>query len=242
MRWIYISPHLDDAVLSCGGLMHAQAQRGLAVENWTILAGDPPPGPLSDFAQTLHILWGTGDAMSTLALRRREDLAASAFVGARAVHLGFVDCIYRRGPGGDLLYPESVFVPPSPLEADLPDRIVAVLEAGLRPDDVLVCPLALGSHLDHFLVRRAVEHLGRPLRYYADFPYMVNYPDALAPAVAGMHDERFPFPEENLLRWQEAVAAYASQISSLLKVEGTMNDILRSCWRESRGIRLWHTG
>ena len=54
MRWIYLSPHFDDAVLSCGGLIRAQSQEGLAVEIWTIFAGDPPPGPLSEFALKIH--------------------------------------------------------------------------------------------------------------------------------------------------------------------------------------------
>ena len=29
MRWIYLSPHLDDAVLSCGGLIFEQSRQGL---------------------------------------------------------------------------------------------------------------------------------------------------------------------------------------------------------------------
>jgi LmbE family N-acetylglucosaminyl deacetylase len=32
MRWIYLSPHFDDAVLSCGGLIFDQAQAGTPVE------------------------------------------------------------------------------------------------------------------------------------------------------------------------------------------------------------------
>jgi LmbE family N-acetylglucosaminyl deacetylase len=50
MRWIYLSPHFDDAVLSCGGLIFEQARQGIPIEIWTIFAGNPPPGPLSMFA------------------------------------------------------------------------------------------------------------------------------------------------------------------------------------------------
>ncbi|MBA4379671.1 MAG: PIG-L family deacetylase, partial [Anaerolinea sp.] len=58
MRWIYISPHLDDAVLSCGGLIWEQSHAGTQVEIWTVCTGDPPEGPLSPFAEVLHAEWG----------------------------------------------------------------------------------------------------------------------------------------------------------------------------------------
>ena len=41
MRWIYLSPHLDDAVFSAGGLIYEQTQAGTPVEIWTIMCGDP---------------------------------------------------------------------------------------------------------------------------------------------------------------------------------------------------------
>jgi LmbE family N-acetylglucosaminyl deacetylase len=242
MRWIYLSPHFDDAVLSCGGLIRAQSQEGLAVEIWTIFAGDPPPGPLSEFALKLHTLWGTGDGPATIELRKGEDEAAAGCVGADVVHFEFADCIYRHGPDGAFLYPESVFVPPVPADADLPARIAETLESELLPGDILVCPLALGGHVDHVLARQAIERLGRPLWYYADFPYLVNYPEALAPAVAALQEEFFPLTEEDLRLWQAGVASYASQLSSLLKVEGSMNEVLHAYWQERGGIRLWRAG
>ena len=49
--WIYLSPHFDDAVLSCGWLIWQQAQAGQRVEIWTVCAGEIPPGPLTPFAQ-----------------------------------------------------------------------------------------------------------------------------------------------------------------------------------------------
>ena len=39
MRWVYLSPHLDDAVFSAGGLIYEQAQGGLPVEIWTYNLG-----------------------------------------------------------------------------------------------------------------------------------------------------------------------------------------------------------
>lgn len=238
MRWIYFSPHFDDAILSCGGLIHAQAQQGLVVEIWTLFGGEAT-GPLSDFARQIHAMWGTGDGPQTVALRKEEDLAAAARAGAEVVHFDFLDCIYRRAADGSPLYPQSVFVPPHPLDADLPDSLAAALDSELLAGDVLVCPLALGGHVDHLLARTAVERLGRPLRYYADIPYLVNYPDALAAATARLEPEFFSLSEADLRAWQEAAAAYASQIDSLLKVEASLAQVLHDYWKEHHGLRLW---
>ena len=68
MHWIYLSPHLDDAVLSCGGLIWEQVQLGERVEIWTIFAGDPPAEMLTPFAEELHTRWGCG--LNAVEIRR----------------------------------------------------------------------------------------------------------------------------------------------------------------------------
>jgi hypothetical protein len=70
--FIYLSPHLDDVTLSCGGLVWEQVQAGEQVEIWTICAGDPPPGALSPYAEELHHRWGYG--IEAIAERRIEDI------------------------------------------------------------------------------------------------------------------------------------------------------------------------
>ena len=85
MRWIYISPHFDDAVLSCGGLIWEQTQKGNPVEIWTVCAGDAPPGPLSLLALDCHRQWGIESAAELVAARRLENQEAAALVGAETV-------------------------------------------------------------------------------------------------------------------------------------------------------------
>ena len=91
---IYLSPHLDDAVLSCGGRISQQTARGEKVLVVTVCAGDPPPAPLSEFAQALHIRWAL--PFHPVAARRDEDEAALAVLGASALHLPLPDCIAVR--------------------------------------------------------------------------------------------------------------------------------------------------
>ena len=71
MRWIYLSPHLDDAVFSAGGLIYEQAQAGIPVEIWTIMCGYPPlPEEVFSVAQLLHVQWGFSSAEETARGRR----------------------------------------------------------------------------------------------------------------------------------------------------------------------------
>lgn len=241
MRWIYISPHFDDAVLSCGGLIFEQTRQGIPVEIWTICAGDPPPGPLSPLAQAIHQVWGTGSAEETVALRREEDRAAASIVGAEIRHFSIADCIYRRSPEGNLLYTEDVFVARHPLEAGLDRKIAATLDEQLRPDDTLVCPLTIGGHLDHVLTRAAVEWLGRQLWYYADIPYLLDHPEALEPATKDQQADLFPVSEAGLSAWLDGIAAYKSQMEILFETEEKMREAVRIFWADRCGVRLWRS-
>jgi LmbE family N-acetylglucosaminyl deacetylase len=217
MRWIYISPHLDDAVLSAGGLIHDQARDGNRVEIWTLVCGFPPEAELTPFAQLLHFQWGFTSAEETVRSRRVEDERAASIVGAKAVHFDVPDCIYRRGPDGEALYPMNVFIPPHPAEGDLPAKMTDILRERIQLDDVLVCPLGIGGHADHLLVRQAVEGLNRALWYYADVPYVLNHPEALEPSTRRMAAERRDVSSGGLDAWVQGIAAYKSQISTLFE-------------------------
>lgn len=240
MRWIYLSPHFDDAVLSCGGLIFDQCHAGEDVEIWTIFAGDPPPGPLSAFATVNHQLWGVTSGEQVISMRKAEDEAAAAIVGAGLVHFTIPDCIYRRSPEGAYLYTESVFAALHPADKYLPRRIAAALKSELDLADVLVCPLTLGGHVDHVLARRAAESLRRPLHYYADIPYLLHSPEALLPAVQLLESSVFSVSPEGVKAWLEAVAAYKSQVDSLFHGDGSLFEAIRQYWGQENGIRLWN--
>jgi LmbE family N-acetylglucosaminyl deacetylase len=239
MRWIYLSPHFDDAVLSCGGLIFEQTRLGVQVEVWTIFAGDPPPGPLSEFARQNHALWGLSSGEETLAMRRAEDEEAAGLVGAELVHFDIPDCIYRLSPKGEYLYTETVLTSPHPADRGLPIRIAGTLRSELRRDDQLVCPLALGGHVDHQLVRLAAESLQQPLLSYADVPYVLNDPETLKPAVTKLESQLHPVSETGLKAWLNGVSAYRSQLDSLFQGKGNMSDAIRSYWANESGVRLW---
>jgi LmbE family N-acetylglucosaminyl deacetylase len=239
MRWIYISPHLDDAVLSAGGLIYEQTRAGMDVEIWTLLCGFPPSEEFSPFAQMLHCQWGIPAAAEGISTRRTEDVKAASIISAKTVHFDFLDCIYRRGKNGDWLYNLEVFVPPHEDDADLPARMAESISARLQPTDQLVCQFGLGSHLDHVLVRRAVELLQRPILYDVDIPYLFNFPGELASKTAGMKAKTYRITDSGLRSWQDAIVAYESQLSGLFDSPEAMRAQIEQYWSEYIGIRLW---
>ena len=241
MRWIYLSPHLDDAALSAGGLIYAQTQSGIPVEIWTFMCGDPHLTEVSPFAQDLHATWGFADATETARERRIEDNNAAKILGAKTVHFDYLDCIYRRGKNGEWLYKDKVFIPPHEEDADLPAQIASTITPRLQPEDVLVCQLSVGSHVDHILVRQAAELLGRSLIYDIDMPYFLYKSDELEAKAAGMTESVSRITEAGLERWLDAVVAYKSQLPSLNEVVNTPEKArvaIRAYWELWGGIRL----
>lgn len=56
---LYLSPHFDDAVLSCGGQIARHTAAGQSVLVVTITGGDPPAEAPSDTVAMLHQRWAT---------------------------------------------------------------------------------------------------------------------------------------------------------------------------------------
>jgi LmbE family N-acetylglucosaminyl deacetylase len=213
-RSIYIGPHLDDVVLSCGGQIYEETQRGHTVLVVTVMAGDPP-GILSGYAQQLHQRWELSS--DATAARRQEDIRACALLGADTAHWHIPDCIYRFDPTtGDPLYDsdEALFGPVHPADYGLIDEI-AIRVATLPPADRIVIPLTVGHHVDHQLTRQAAERsLKRQFQYFEDFPYIQTQGslDFLLPDQ--WESISFPLTSVALTIKIDAILTYRSQLST----------------------------
>lgn len=240
MEWIFLSPHLDDVALSCGGLVWELAHSGDSVAVWTIFAGDPPPGSLSPYAGSLHTRWAM--EVDAVATRREEDGRSCQILGASPRYFSFLDAIYRRSPAdGNALYTsdEALFGELNPMEADLIESLRLDLSALLPLEAELCCPLTIGGHVDHRLVRMAAERLDRRLWYYADFPYVVISANELSEFTREMSPRLFPVSKEGLAAWEASVAAHASQISTFWQDEAEMRTALKRYCSQEGGVRLW---
>ncbi|MGB3714365.1 MAG: PIG-L family deacetylase [Candidatus Promineifilaceae bacterium] len=215
---IFLSPHLDDAVLSCGGTIHLLTQAGKPVLVVSVTAGDPPAGELSPFAKNLHARWRL--AADSVASRRTEDVEACVDLGADWLHWQIPDCIYRRNiVNGKPLYDreEALFGAIDPSEMDFVANLSQHLESLPSSDSVYV-PLAAGNHVDHQLARLAAEKWLEPTSflYYEEFPYS-QAENQLATALGDdgrWRADVIRLEPANVEARIHAIACYRSQIST----------------------------
>ncbi|KWF81044.1 GlcNAc-PI de-N-acetylase [Burkholderia diffusa] len=154
-RWLVVSPHLDDAVFSCGQLL-AQAPGSIVV---TVFAGIPAQGtaaPPWDRRAGFHT---ADEAMRT---RRNEDRRALETLDAQAVWLDFLDDQYGTPAASTAIA----------------TRVAAAIAA--HPGFGVLAPAGL-FHRDHLQVQQAMLTLlrddvrsgdaSRMWRFYEDVPY-----------------------------------------------------------------------
>lgn len=225
--WVFVSPHLDDVVLSCGGAV-AKAARSGSPLIVTVFAGKPE-GEVSEFASFQHERWKLADA-EAVELRRCEDELAARTLGAsvRVEWLEFQDAIYRdpEYSSDDALFGE-------PLESDavLTDEVYRKLR--VLEGDRYVIPLGVGNHVDHQLVLRAGAMLlrdGADVWAYAEVPYALeDHQIAMALLDLNVHDPVvIRLDDDALERKCDAAQRYESQLPVLFRDRGDACEVLRA--------------
>jgi LmbE family N-acetylglucosaminyl deacetylase len=239
---IFLSPHLDDAVYSCGGTIHQLTEQGETVRIVTVMGGDPPtPLPQTPIINDLHTRWGAGPA--PIAARRQEDQQAAAHLGAETQHMDTPDCVYRTSADGTPLYPseESLWVNIHPQ-----DPALHHLEGVRLPDNAthIYIPLGVGQHVDHLVVRRIglafhrliaqVEQANPPaLLFYPEYPYLEDAA-AIETALATLPNalviqQRINYlTHANIVAKIEGIRAYQSQVSTFWENEAALEKRVRA--------------
>ncbi len=224
---VILSPHLDDAVLSCWHLLDGPDD----VRVVNVFAGRPPPDAAAGWWDELSGRRDPGQAVNE---RVAEDRAALALAGRAPVNLDFLDRQYRR--------------------CDQPlAPVLRALRAALAPGALVLGPGALGPalhapiareagaepHPDHVAVRTAALALrseGFAVALYADFPHAGAYglpawvtgegddagadPWAATLATIGVPHDQFVaevcrLTPSAFARKLEAARRYATQIAAL---------------------------
>jgi len=243
---VYLSPHLDDAALSCGGAIARHSAAGARVLVVTVCTALPGEGMFSSFAEETHRRWGLS-AEEAVRMRLHEDSLAMEHLGADSLWVNMLDAIYRRP--NDYVNNETLFGTPAPHDPLLP-HLRAFVQA-LRdsvPRATLYAPLGVGNHVDHQITYAAARAAaGNAIAFYEDFPYVTKR-DALDQRLQAL-DESFVTStldiDATLSRKIGAIAAYSSQIGILFGDVDAMRQQVRAYAEELRpdigtyGERLW---
>lgn len=228
---LFLSPHLDDAILSCGGVMHRLSGQGERVIVVTVMAGEPPGEQFdSPVLRSIRSPWK--DSENVFTTRRSEDAQAAQQLGAQVYHLAFTECAFRGAICGTgervALYPQydSPFLEIN--EAD--DARVSLLNMRLPFEDVtaIYAPLCVDDHVDHRLVRDwALVLTGSQdapaLRFYEEFPHSRskaalqrahNFYQRQLPALT-MEQAVIPLDEGDVEAKLQAMRCYRSHLNVL---------------------------
>ncbi len=161
-----VSPHLDDAAFSCGGTLATLARAG-----WRVVVATPFTRSVPDprgFALACQLDKGLGAAVDYMALRRAEDVQAAAALGLAApVHGPLCEAPHRGYETAAALF--GPLLPDDPVLDDL-RAAMHDLVASHAPA-LILAPQAIGGHVDHVQVVRALEGVPRPILWWRDFPY-----------------------------------------------------------------------
>lgn len=233
---IFLSPHYDDAALSCGGLLAQLSAAGEFTAVATLFGGRPDYGRLSPFALMIHGRPLAG--ADPIDQRRTEERHALALLEAVSWQGDYLDCIYRQDAAqARWLYASeaALFGSVDPADDELVDELARWLEvrAPLPDRAILYAPLAIGNHVDHQIVQRSAALLherGYAVRFYEDYPYIVRDPAGLEWNLARLAERSrwqghvVPLKQADLQRKIDAVMAYPSQLGVLFPGDGALQE------------------
>jgi LmbE family N-acetylglucosaminyl deacetylase len=155
---VFVSPHLDDAVFSCGGEISRLTKEG-------------PVLVLNIFTKYLSEVKVRAVVLGPE--RYDEEQAAARFLGFESQNLGELDVSFRREAYRSL---GNIFRPP--VKEDLGDYLAGLKETVSRrlaaiEYEKLYVPLAIGWHVDHVLTFLLFEDWAgtTALIHYEDAPY-----------------------------------------------------------------------
>jgi LmbE family N-acetylglucosaminyl deacetylase len=218
MSTLVLSPHFDDAVLSCAAWLEHHPGTVVA----TVCSGRPGAGVPVPADPAWDALAGFVDADHAAETRGAEDREALGHLGAEQRRLGFLDGDYKAAVGR----PHEETGVSGSFDAALIEAVGRVLD-DLRPQTVLF-PLGL-VHPDHVATRQAALACLRvrpelAALAYLDLPYALAYGGAadqqirsLRTSGVGLSD---PIRGEDGPSKERAATCYRSQLPLLATVFG----------------------
>ena len=224
----FVSPHLDDAALSCGELIRKLgAVTSVTVINVFTHANN---GKQTLSAKKTIKVSAFSSPLELYKERVSEDKKAFESINAKVINLGFVDALWRKIKYPSLLrkklstiLPEFIHVYPTfrlhiskgklaREDNDLISEIDQRLKKIIPVNSIIFCPFGVGDHVDHLVTKKAVEKSFTPI-YWMDQPYY----DMKKKLVTGQKqsDESISYFKTEYQAKSQLLAHYKTQINSM---------------------------
>jgi len=236
---VYISPHLDDVILSCGEQICYMSRMGIEVLIVTIFAGQPLYGEYSDRADDFISVF-----LDTRT-RIKEDIFACECVAADHIHLDYLEALARKNDVGDLLYGSLDSVVGNIIDYDLQVLVPTLGEelARVLGEITVLIPAARSKHIDHKLARIASEQYLNVIAYYDDSPFFAGVELSTSFNLLNLPEEEHIVKGSRLDLENKisAISKYASQLDFLFGDSriSIIESVLGKYRALSDGERLW---
>jgi LmbE family N-acetylglucosaminyl deacetylase len=189
----FISPHLDDAVFSAGGLI--SYLHGLSVPITVInVFTSAGTGKSSLSANKFLSQCGYSSPIQLFTDRIKEDHEAFKLLPkVKIINLGYIDALWRTKTKVNLLasqigsyFPELVCAYPTyrwhiikgkiaRFEDQLVNQLSQQIQSLVNNESLIFTPLGVGNHVDHIITREACLRSNSNIVYWLDFPYHLSH-------------------------------------------------------------------
>lgn len=187
MKSLFISPHFDDAIFSCGKLISILKDSTVL----TVFGGMPTNKAVCTAYDQKS---GFGNAEEAIIARREEDSVAVTALGAEQRYLEYVENQY--GEAQDLT------------------KLRKELEKIIEEYDEIYYPLGM-KHPDHEMLGnmcQAIETKDKKFYVYADLPYYVDDPELFAERRKSIPDKSYIYRGGDLGKKAIGFSMYKSQM------------------------------
>lgn len=223
---IFISPHLDDVILSCGEFVAKLRNTKREVLVITIFSGTPMSENISHAAKLFHDSCNLGD--NAMHFRKNEDEKAMKLLDVEYIHIGELESLYRKNTDGTYKYNEieHIFTTDTSNEIDTIKCLSSKIEnifANMNIDKIYI-PLGIGNHIDHVITRKSIENIASKFffkkYYYEDTPYVCNLEsNNYSELTSELNSFVIKVTDEEWNLKCEAINCYVSQLDMLWKNE-----------------------
>lgn len=175
--FVFLSPHFDDAILSCGALiswLRKMKKTVYIITLFTKVSSKPYSPQAVDFLNRCNVQ----NADKLFELRKKENDNVGIKTGIHIINLKFEDAAWRKNGNGFIYHNAEAQFSGKISSRDKNtqstiEKEIKIITENLKSKYVLLAPLGIGGHADHVIARKIAKNFDNPV-YWEDFPYNLD--------------------------------------------------------------------